>query len=484
MSRLETFAELFEQTAKQIDVAPGSMIRATVVEVTPEHIVLNAGLKSDAIIAADEFKDEMPSEGDIVEVVVESLENGFGETRLSREKAKRAKVWYVLEDLHKANKTVLGTITERVKGGFTVDVQGLQAFLPGSLVDLKPVRDPGYLEGKELDFKIIKMDKGRNNIVVSRRAVMSEGTSAERQAKLEELTEGQEIAGVVKNITDYGAFIDLGGVDGLLHITDMAWKRINHPSDMLSVGDEVCVMILKFDREKNRVSLGIKQLGDDPWRDIEKRYPAGSRIFGKVTNVTDYGCFVEIEDGVEGLVHMSEMDWTNKNIHPGKIVKLGDEVEVMVLDINEERRRISLGIKQCKANPWEDFAKTHKTGEKVRGVIRSITDFGVFIGLEGEIDGLIHLSDLSWTHTGEESVRQYKKGDEIEAIILAMDPERERISLGIKQLEENPMAKFVEGLDRDAVLKAQVIGVEKNKATLQLADGIIAVMRIGEFSYD
>jgi small subunit ribosomal protein S1 len=480
----ESFAELFESSLATIDMRPGSVINATVVDVQADRVILNAGLKSDAIIPMAEFRNEEIKLGDKVEVVVETVENGFGETRLSREKAKRAKAWIELEKLHQDDETVTGTIIERVKGGFTVELDSVHAFLPGSLVDIKPVRDPGYLEGKDLEFKIIKMDHKRNNIVVSRRAVMEHESSAERQARLEELQEGQEVTGIVKNITDYGAFIDLGGVDGLLHITDMAWKRVRHPSELLNVGDEMKVKILKFDREKNRVSLGMKQLGEDPWENIARRYPTGTRIFGRITNVTDYGCFVELEEGVEGLVHMSEMDWTNKNIHPSKVVQPGEEVEVVVLDINEERRRISLGIKQCKMNPWQEFAAGHQEGEKITGKIRSITDFGMFIGLAGEIDGLVHLSDLSWNEVAEQAVRNFKKGDEVEAVILAIDAERERISLGVKQLEDDPVGEFLEGKDANAVINATVLELDSKQATLQLDGDINGILRVSEYAHE
>ncbi len=480
----EKFAELFEKSLQETDLRPGALIKATVVDVRPDRIVVNAGLKSEGIIPAVEFRDEVVQIGDVVDVVVDTPDNGFGESRLSREKARRARVWTDLEKSYQKGEIVKGTIIERVKGGFTVELSTVRAFLPGSLVDVKPVRDPGYLEGKELEFKIIKMDQRRNNVVVSRRAVMEAETSAERLARLEELHEGQEIKGIVKNITDYGAFIDLGGVDGLLHITDMAWKRVKHPSELLGVGDEVTVKILKFDREKNRVSLGMKQLGEDPWVNIERRYPVGTRTFGKVTNITDYGCFVQLEEGVEGLVHMSELDWTNKNVHPGKVVQPGQETEVMVLDIDEERRRISLGIKQCKANPWQEFANKHQKDEKAVGKIRSITDFGMFIGLEGDIDGLIHLSDLSWSESGEQAIRNYKKGDEVEAVILAIDPERERISLGIKQLESDPYMEFLEGHDKDAVIKGVVTEVDSKQATLQLAENVTGIMRLSDYTYD
>lgn len=480
----ENFAELFEQSLIKTDIRPGSLIKATVVDVRSDCIIVNAGLKSEGIIPINEFRDETINLGDVIDVVVDAPDNGFGETRLSREKARRARAWTILEDAHKSGEIVKGSIVERVKGGFTVEVQTIRAFLPGSLVDVKPVRDPGYLEGKELEFKIIKMDQRRNNVVVSRRAVMEAETTAERRARLDELQEGQEVMGIIKNITDYGAFVDLGGVDGLLHITDMAWKRVKHPSELVNVGDEIRVKVLKFDREKNRVSLGMKQLGEDPWVNIERRYPQNTRVFGKVTNITDYGCFVQLEEGVEGLVHMSELDWTNKNIHPSKVVQAGEEIEVMVLDIDEERRRISLGIKQCKSNPWQEFSEKHQKDEKIIGKIRSITDFGMFIGLDGEIDGLVHLSDISWKEAGESAIRKYKKGDEVEAIILAIDPERERISLGIKQLESDPMSEYVEGQDKDAVIKAIVKEVDSKQAILQLSEGVDAVMRLADYTYD
>src|SRR3990167_9085475 len=402
----------------------GALLEGLVVAIDNEFVIVNVGLKSEGPISLNEFKHEDVKVGDIVEVVLESPENGFGETRLSHEKAVRARAWTQLEKSFEAQVIVMGTIIERVKGGFTVELGSVRAFLPGSLVDVKPVRDPGYLEGKELEFKVIKMDKKRNNVVVSRRAVMEAESREERISRLEELQEGQEVIGVVKNITDYGAFIELGGIDGLLHITDMAWKRVKHPSEILNVGDELKVKVLKFDRDKQRVSLGLKQLADDPWVNVALRYPAGTRLTGKVTNITDYGCFVELEEGVEGLVHMSEMDWTNKNIHPSKVVAPGDEVEVMVLDIDEERRRISLGVKQCKPNPWQEFSEKYQKGDKVKGKIRSITDFGIFIGLDGDIDGLIHISDISWTIPGEEIVKQYRKGQDVEAVIIAVDPER------------------------------------------------------------
>ncbi|MDH3639567.1 MAG: 30S ribosomal protein S1, partial [Gammaproteobacteria bacterium] len=433
----DSFAELFEESISNAVMTPGAVIIGEVVDVNGEFVIVNAGLKSEAEIPAAQFRDESGEltvgVGDQVEVAIETIEDGFGNTRLSREKACRARAWDDLEKGYEAQSIVTGLITGKVKGGFTVTVEGIRAFLPGSLVDVRPVKDSAYLEGKELEFKVIKLDRKRNNVVVSRRAVVENELSAERDALLETLEEGQVVKGIVKNLTDYGAFVNLGGIDGLLHITDLAWRRVKHPSEVLNVGDEIEARVLKFDRERNRVSLGMKQLGDDPWVDLPRRYPESTRVFGKVTNLTDYGAFVELEEGVEGLVHVSEMDWTNKNVHPAKICHMGDEVEVMVLDIDEERRRISLGMKQCKPNPWEEFAATHNKNDKVTGTIKSITDFGVFIGLEGGIDGLIHLSDLSWDRPGEDVVREYKKGEEIEAVVLAVDPERERISLGVKQ---------------------------------------------------
>lgn len=479
----ENFAELFEQSLENVDLRPGAVVEATIVDITADYVLVDAGLKSEGFIPKVEFRDEDIKPGDKVEVIVKKTENGFGETKLSREEARRAQMWLKLEKVHENGEIIIGKIIERVKGGFTVELDSVRAFLPGSLVDIKPVRDSSYLEGKELEFKVIKMDRKRNNIVVSRRAVMEAESSAERQARLSELQEGQEVMGVVKNITDYGAFVDLGGIDGLLHITDMAWNRIKHPAELLRVSDEIRVKILKFDREKNRVSLGIKQLGEDPWINIARRYTVDKRMHGKITNITDYGCFVQLEEGVEGLVHMSEMDWTNKNIHPSKVVQLGDEVEVIVLDVNEERRRISLGIKQCKANPWQDFSQNHKAGEKISGKIRSITDFGVFIGLEGEIDGLVHLSDLSWDDDGEETVRNYKKGDELEAIILTIDPERERISLGIKQLQGDPVTEYVQA-NQDKVIDATVKSLEARQAVLDLTDEITGVMKLADYSQD
>jgi len=478
------FAALFEAYSEHQAMRPGTLINAEVVQITSDHVIVNAGLKSEGFIPKAEFGEQEVAVGDVIEVVIEATDNGFGESRLSHEKAKRARAWADLEKKFESNETVYGGIIDRVKGGFTVELDVLRAFLPGSLIDVKPVRDPSYLAGKELEFKIIKMDTRRNNVVVSRRAVLEAENSAERMARLDELQEGQEVAGIVKNITDYGAFIDLGGIDGLLHITDMAWKRVKHPSELLNVGDEMRVKILKFDREKNRVSLGLKQMGEDPWVNIASRYPANSRLTGKVTNITDYGCFVQIEEGVEGLVHMSEMDWTNRNIHPSKVVKMGQEVEVMVLEIDEERRRISLGVKQTKVNPWEEFSSKHAVGDKVSGKVRSITDFGVFIGLDGGIDGLVHLTDLSWNEEGEEAVRHYKKGEEVEAVILAIDSDRERISLGVKQLSSDPLQHFLEGYDRSVAMETEVIAVEPKQATLRMADDLTGTMRVADYSFD
>ena len=468
----ESFAELFEQSLKVSKIQPGGLLMGEVMRIDNDFVVIDCGLKSEGIIPAEQFRDGAGQltvkVGDHIEVVLEYMENGHGETQLSREKAQRAKAWDELDKAHEAQSIVKGVITEKVKGGFTVLVDGVRAFLPGSLVDVRPVRDSTYLEGKELEFKVIKLDRKRNNVVVSRRAVVETEMSAERDSLLSNLQEGQIIKGVVKNLTDYGAFVDLGGVDGLLHITDIAWKRVKHPSEVLKIGDEIEAKVLRFDRERNRVSLGLKQLGDDPWVDLARRYPEGARLFGKVTNLTDYGAFVEIEAGVEGLVHVSEMDWTNKNIHPTKVMQLGDEVEVMVLDIDTERRRISLGVKQCQPNPWEEFAANHNKGDKVSGQIKSITDFGVFVGLENGIDGLIHLSDLSWNAPGEEAVRNFKKGDEIEATILAIDPERERISLGIKQMEGDPFSNFVAEHSKGSIVKGKIVSVDAKGAVVNL----------------
>lgn len=482
----ESFKELFEQSIIGAQFYPGAIITAKVIGIDDDYVTLNAGLKSEGIVAVEEFFDKdgvlEVSLGDTVEVALDSVEDGHGETLLSREKAKRQEAWRKLSKSHENNETVIGLISGKVKGGFTVEIGSIRAFLPGSLVDVRPVRDPSYLEGKELEFKVIKMDLKRNNIVVSRRAVVEEESSADRQALLESLHDGQELHGIVKNLTDYGAFIDLGGIDGLLHITDISWKRVKHPSELLTVGQDVKVKVLSFDSERNRVSLGMKQLGNDPWVDLVERYPISRKLQGKVTNITDYGCFVEIEEGVEGLVHMSEMDWTNKNVHPSKVVSLGDLVDVMVLEIDEERRRISLGMKQCVGNPWQQFAASHSKGQKVSGKIRSITDFGIFIGLDGEIDGLVHLSDISWNTAGEEAVKQFKKGQELEAVILAIDPERERISLGIKQLEGDNFSSFVEEYTKGAIVKGKVTSVEPKLVTVALSDDIIGTIRVNELS--
>ncbi|QFT85312.1 30S ribosomal protein S1 [Halomonas sp. THAF12] len=484
----ESFAELFEQSLQDINMEPGAIVAAAVVDIEGDWVTVNAGLKSEGQIPAAQFRDDNGeltiAVGDEVHVALEAVEDGFGETRLSREKAKRAEAWKVLEAAFEKEEIVKGVINGKVKGGFTVDVDSIRAFLPGSLVDVRPVRDTTHLENKELDFKVIKLDPKRNNVVVSRRAVLEAENSAEREALLATLQEGQQIVGIVKNLTDYGAFVDLGGVDGLLHITDMAWKRIKHPSEIVSVGDEVSVKVLKFDRERNRVSLGLKQLGEDPWVNIKARYPEGTKVHATVTNLTDYGCFAELEEGVEGLVHVSEMDWTNKNIHPSKVVQVGDDVDVMVLDIDEERRRISLGIKQCTANPWETFNAQYNKGDRVAGTIKSITDFGIFIGLEGGIDGLVHLSDISWTETGEEAVRNFKKGDEAEAVILSIDPERERISLGIKQLDSDPVAEYLAVNDKGSVVTGRVVEVDAKEAHVELATDVVAVLKASEISAD
>jgi small subunit ribosomal protein S1 len=484
----ESFAELFEESLKTLNLQPGAIITGIVVDIDGDWVTVHAGLKSEGVIPLEQFYNEAGEltikVGDEVHVALDAVEDGFGETKLSREKAKRAECWIVLEAAFAAEEVVKGVINGKVKGGFTVDVNGIRAFLPGSLVDVRPVRDTTHLEGKELEFKVIKLDQKRNNVVVSRRSVLEAENSAEREALLETLQEGQQVKGIVKNLTDYGAFVDLGGIDGLLHITDMAWKRIKHPSEIVNVGDEVDVRVLKFDRERNRVSLGLKQMGEDPWVAITARYPEGTRVQARVTNLTDYGCFAELEEGVEGLVHVSEMDWTNKNIHPSKVVQVGDEVEVMVLDIDEERRRISLGIKQCKSNPWEDFSGQFNKGDKITGTIKSITDFGIFIGLDGGIDGLVHLSDISWNETGEEAVRRFKKGDELETVILSVDPERERISLGIKQLEDDPFSNFVAVNDKGAIVKGIVKEVDAKGAIVTLADDIEATLKASEISRD
>ncbi|HNW77773.1 MAG TPA: 30S ribosomal protein S1 [Candidatus Competibacteraceae bacterium] len=482
----ESFAELFEQSLADKQMQPGSIVLGRIVEIRADAVVVNAGLKSEGLIPLEQFYNEdgvlEVQVGDEVEVALDALEDGFGETRLSREKAKRARIWSSLEKAFEGEEIVKGLISGKVKGGFTVDIGEIRAFLPGSLVDVRPVRDAGYLEGKELEFKVIKLDRRRNNVVVSRRAVVEQEYSAEREALLQNLQEGQVVEGVVKNLTDYGAFLDLGGIDGLLHITDMAWRRVKHPSEVVAVGDNIRVKVLKFDRERNRVSLGLKQLGDDPWIALARRYPVGTRVFGKVTNIADYGCFVEIEEGVEGLVHVSEMDWTNKNVNPNKVVALGDEVEVMVLDIDEDRRRISLGMKQCQQNPWDEFDQNHAKGDRVAGKIKSITDFGIFIGLDGGIDGLVHLSDISWNVAGEEAVRQYKKGQEVEAVVLAVDPERERISLGIKQLDKDPFSNFVADHPKGSIVKGRILSVDAKGAMVDLGSGVEGTLRASELS--
>jgi small subunit ribosomal protein S1 len=482
----ESFAELFEESFASQQIKPGSIITGIVVAVNDDVVIVSAGLKSEAVIPIEQFKNDTReggiSVGDEVEVALDAVEDGFGETKLSREKAIRARTWTELEKAFEEGEVVEGVINGRVKGGFTVEIDNVRAFLPGSLVDVRPVRDPAYLEGKSLEFKVIKLDRRRNNVVVSRRAVVETEHSAEREQLLKELQEGNTVKGIVKNLTDYGAFVDLGGIDGLLHITDMAWKRVKHPSEVVDVGQEIDVKILKFDRERQRVSLGMKQLGDDPWQDLARRYPPQTRMFGKVTNIADYGCFVEIEDGVEGLVHVSEMDWTNKNVNPSRVVAVGEEVEVMVIEIDEERRRISLGIKQCKSNPWAEFAATFNRNDKVSGQIKSITDFGIFIGLDGGIDGLVHLSDISWDLPGEEAVRNYKKGQEIEAAVLAIDAERERISLGIKQLEKDPFSNWLATNPKNSIVKGTVTEVDARGATVDLGDGVIGSLRASELA--
>jgi small subunit ribosomal protein S1 len=482
----ESFAELFEASLASQRIRPGQILTGRVIDVGPDVVVVSAGLKSEAVIPVQQFKNERGelevAVGDDVEVALDSVEDGSGETRLSREKAKRARTWERLETAFEKGEVVTGLINGRVKGGFTVEIDFVRAFLPGSLVDVRPVRDPSYLEGKTLEFKVIKLDQKRNNVVVSRRAVVEQEYSAERNELLDKLQEGTVIRGVVKNLTDYGAFVDLGGIDGLLHITDMAWKRVKHPSEVVNVGDEIEVRILKFDRERQRVSLGLKQLGADPWQNIARRYPSGTRLFGKVTNIADYGCFVEIEEGVEGLVHVSEMDWTNKNVNPSKVVHIGEEVEVMVLDIDEDRRRISLGIKQCKPNPWREFADNYNRGDRVNGQIRSITDFGLFIGLPGGIDGLVHLSDLSWDIPGEEAVRGYQKGQTVEAIVVAIDPERERISLSVKQLAKDPFSTWIAEHPKGSIVKGLVKDVDPKGAVVDLGGGIEGYLRASELS--
>ncbi|MBX3705453.1 MAG: 30S ribosomal protein S1 [Pseudomonadales bacterium] len=484
----ESFADLFEESLRTIEMAPGSIVTGTVVDIGSDWVVVHAGLKSEGVIPKSQFLNDRGefnlAIGDQVQVAMEVVDDGWGETRLSREKAKRAETWIMLEAAFDKNEVIKGQINGKVKGGFTVDINEIRAFLPGSLVDIRPLRETAHLEGKPLEFKVIKLDQKRNNVVVSRRAVLEQENSVEREQLLGSLQEGQVVKGIVKNLTDYGAFVDLGGVDGLLHITDMAWRRIRHPSEMVNVGDEVNVKILKFDREKNRVSLGMKQLGDDPWVNITRRYPEGSRVLATVTNLTDYGCFAEIEEGVEGLVHVSEMDWTNKNIHPSKVVSVGDQVEVMVLDIDEERRRISLGIKQCRPNPWDEFSIHHAKGERISGKIKSITDFGIFIGLDGGIDGLVHLSDISWNEPGEVAVRRYSKGEEIETVILSVDPERERISLGVKQLDQDPFSDYTAVNDRGSVVTGVVAEVEPKEAVIRLAGDVMGILKASEISQD
>ena len=482
----ESFAELFEQSLIDIDMKPGSIITGTIIEVDSDWVTVNAGLKSEGVISRQEFLDDNGEfslqVGDEVKVALDAVEDGFGETKLSREKAKRSETWMVLEQAFEKDEAVIGVINGKVKGGFTVDVNTIRAFLPGSLVDVRPVREVDHLMYKDLEFKLIKLDQKRNNVVVSRRAVLESVNIAERDELLANLEEGQSAKGVVKNLTDYGAFIDLGGIDGLLHITDMSWKRIKHPSEIVNVGEEIDVKILKYDRERNRVSLGLKQLGEDPWVEIKKRYPENTRVKAIVTNLTDYGCFAELEEGVEGLIHVSEMDWTNKNIHPSKLVQLGDEVEAMILDIDQERRRISLGLKQCQQNPWDVFAESFKKGDKISGNIKSITDFGIFIGLEGEIDGLVHLSDISWEELGEEAVRQYTKGDKLDTVILSVDSERERISLGIKQLSDDPFANFAGQNEKGSVVTGTVKEVDDKEAVITLSDGVEGVLKASEIS--
>lgn len=485
---IENFADLFEESLKVIETRPGSIVKGTIVSIDKDIVLVDAGLKSESAIPVEQFRNAEGEldvvVGDVIDVALDAIEDGFGETILSREKAKRHEAWVELEKAYTEKETIIGVINGKVKGGFTVEVNTVRAFLPGSLVDVRPVRDTTHLEGKELEFKVIKLDAKRNNVVVSRRAVIEAESSAERDTLLANLEEGHEVKGIVKNLTDYGAFVDLGGVDGLLHITDMAWKRVKHPSEIVNVGDEINVKVLKFDKEKSRVSLGMKQMGNDPWQEIANRYPEGAKLSGAVTNLTDYGCFVEIEDGVEGLVHVSEMDWTNKNIHPSKVVNLGDVCEVMVLEIDEERRRISLGLKQCIPNPWEEFAKAQSKGDKVSGKIKSITDFGIFIGLDGGIDGLVHLSDISWNKTGEEAVREYKKGDEISAVVLQVDPERERISLGVKQIEEDPFNQYITDTKKGTIVNGMVTAVDAKGVTVKLGDEVEGYIRVADLARD
>jgi small subunit ribosomal protein S1 len=484
----ESFAELFEESLKSVELKSGSIITGVVVDIDPEWVTVHAGLKSEGVIPRAEFLNEQGgidiSIGDAVKVSMDAVDDGFGETRLSREKAKRSESWEMLEKVYESQEVIKGLISGRVKGGFTVEINDIRAFLPGSLVDVRPLRENEQLEGQVLEFKVIKLDQKRNNVVVSRRSVLEAENSVEREELLKNLQEGHELKGIVKNLTDYGAFVDLGGVDGLLHITDMSWKRIKHPSEIVAVGEEIDVKVLKFDRERNRVSLGLKQLGEDPWVAITRRYPEGARTVAKVTNLTDYGCFAELEEGVEGLVHVSEMDWTNRNIHPSKVVQVGDEVEVMVLDIDEERRRISLGIKQCKGNPWEEFSTLHKKGDHIKGYIKSITDFGIFIGLEGEIDGLVHLSDISWDEPGEQAVRRFTKGDEIESVILAIDSERERISLGLKQMDGDPFSDYLAANEKGSIVKGNVKSVDAKQVVIALSEEVEGILKAGDLSIE
>lgn len=484
----ESFAELFEESLKELDMAPGSIVTGTVVAIENDFVIVNAGLKSEGVIPLEQFRNDKGEVdlkvGDEVRVALESLEDGFGSTVLSRERAKRAEAWGVLEQAYEAGESVHGHIVGRVRGGLTVDINGLNAFLPGSLVDIRPLRDTSHLEGQELEFRIVKLDQRSNNLVVSRRAVLEEVYSKEREKLLEKMEEGLVVKGIVKNLTDYGAFIDLGGIDGLLHITDIAWKRVKHPSEVLNVGDEIDVKVLKYDAERKRVSLGLKQLQEDPWNQLTKEYSVGSKVMARVTNLTDYGCFAEISTGVEGLVHVSEMDWTNKNIHPSKAVQVGEEIEVMILDIDQQRRRISLGMKQCQPNPWESFASQFAKGDRLKGRVRSITDFGVFIGLDGGIDGLVHLSDLSWDLPGEEAMKAYNKGDEVEAVVLSIDPERERIALGIKQLDSDPFAEFADQHPKGSRVSGTVREVTPRQATVELAEGVEGVLKVAELSHE
>lgn len=477
----ESFEQLFNESLQSTPMRQGAIIKGTVIEIKPDYVVINAGLKSEGVVPIDQFYDHQRelevAVGDVVDVALDAVEDGSGETRLSREKAKRAETWEVLSKACEENETVKGMVINKVKGGFTVDLSGIRAFLPGSLVDVRPARDINLDEGSVLELKVIKLDPKRNNVVVSRRAVMEEANSVERDAILSQLKEGDQVKGIVKNLTDYGAFVDLGGVDGLLHITDIAWRRIKHPSEVIKIGDEINVKVLKFDRERKRVSLGLKQLGGDPWSEVAGRFPVETKLTGKVTNIADYGFFVEIQDGIEGLVHVSEIDWTNKNIHPSKVVQLGEEVNVVVLEIDTERRRISLGMKQCTENPWEQFAQTHEKGQKVKGAVKSITDFGIFIGLDGSIDGLVHLSDISWEEAGEKAVRNFKKGEELEAVILAIDPDRERISLGLKQLENDPLAQYLTQNEEGSVMAGKVTEVDQKFVMVELDEGIFGILR-------